>query len=144
MFTTHTPTRIIEETGIFFNLCGKEFWTELNMIQHLKEHINGNKTDETIFCKLRWIGIHDKNALNQYMINHVESLLKGDMEEKEFWNEVVQKLATITESKDETNTVTDKEEEEDDNEKEWSMEDSELYAGFDEDGNMIFKDHDEE
>ena len=28
MFTTHTPTRI-EETGIYCNLCGDEFWTEL-------------------------------------------------------------------------------------------------------------------
>ena len=49
MFTTHTPTRI-EETGIFCNLCGEEFWTELNMIQHLKEHIHGCKTDEPFFC----------------------------------------------------------------------------------------------
>ena len=82
MFTTHTPTRI-EETGIFCNLCGEEFWTELNMIQHLKEHINGSKTDEPFFCKLCGIGIHDKNAINQHMINHVESVLKEDMEEKE-------------------------------------------------------------
>ena len=68
------------------------------------------------------------------------------MEEKEFWNKVVQKLATITESEDETksNTETDKEEEED-NEEESSMDDSELYAGFDEDGNRIVEDdHDEE
>ena len=99
MFPTHTPTRI-RETGIFCHLCGEEFWTELNMIQHLKEHIKGSKTDEPFFCKLCGIGIHDKNAINQHMINHVESVLKEDMEEKEFRNDVVKQLATITESED--------------------------------------------
>ena len=143
MFTTHTPTRI-EETGIFCNLCGEEFWTELTMIQHLKEHINGRKTDEPFFCKLCGIGIHDKNAINQHMKNHVESVLKEDMEEKKFQKEVVQKLATISESEDETKSNTETDKEEEDNEEELIMDDSELYAGFDEDGNRIVEDdHDE-
>ena len=50
MFTTHT-TRI-EETGIFCNLCGAEFWTELDMINNLKEHMNGSQTDEPFFCSV--------------------------------------------------------------------------------------------
>ena len=82
MFTTYTPTRI-EETGIFCNLCGEEFWTELDMINHLKEHMTGSQTDEPFFCKLCGIGISDKNAINQHMINHVEDVLKEDFEAKE-------------------------------------------------------------
>ena len=101
MFTTHTPTRI-EETGIFGNICGEKFWTELNMIQRLKNHINASKTDEPFFWKLWGIGIHDTNYINQHMINHVESVLKEDMEEKKSQNKVAQKLATITEVEDET------------------------------------------
>ena len=81
------------------------------------------------------------------MINHVESVLKEDMEDKESRNnEVIQKLTTITESEDETksNTEPDDEEKEDD-EEESSLDDSDLYAGFDEDGNRIVEDeHDEE
>ena len=115
MFTTHTPTRI-EETGIFCNLCGEEFWTELNMIQHLKEHINGSKTDEPFFCKLCGIGIHDKNAINQHMINHVENVLKEDREDKESRHKVVQKLSTITEKKDEEKLEAELEMEDEENE----------------------------
>ena len=74
------------------------------------------------------------------MINHVESVLKEDMEEKEFRNEVVQKLATISESEDETKSNTETDKEEEDNEEESIMDDSELYAGFDEDGNRIVED----
>ena len=80
------------------------------------------------------------------MINHVESVLKEDMEDKESQNEVIQKLATITENEDEkkSNTEPDEEEKEDDTE-DSSLDDSDLYAGFDEDGNRIVEDdHDEE
>ena len=110
------------------------------MIQNLKEHMNGSKTDEPFFCG---IGLCDKNVINQHMINHVEGVLKEDMEDKESRNEVIQKLA---ESDDETksNTEPDKEEKEDDKE-ESSLDDSDLYAGFHEDGNRIVEDdHDEE
>ena len=100
MSTTHTPTRI-EDTGIFCNLCGEEFWTELDIIKHLKEHINGNKNDEPFFCKLCGIGLCDENAINQHMSNHVENVLKEDLEAKETNNMVVEKLATITEIEDE-------------------------------------------
>ena len=69
------------------------------------------------------------------------------MEDKESQNnEVIQKLATIIESKDETksNTEPDEEEKQDDKE-ESSLDDSDLYAGFDEDCNRIVEDeHDEE
>ena len=61
MFATHTPTRI-EETGIHCNLCGEQFWTELDMINHLKAHINCSKTDDPFFCKLCEIGLSEKNA----------------------------------------------------------------------------------
>ena len=79
MFTTHTPTRI-EETGIYCNLCGEEFWTELDMINHLTEHMKGLKTDEPFFCKLCGIGLSVKNAINRHMIDHVENVLKEDIE----------------------------------------------------------------
>ena len=85
MFTTHTSTRI-EETGTFCNLCSEEFWTELDIINHLKEHMNGSQTDEPFFCKLCGISISDKNAINQQMINHVEAVLKEDFDAKESRN----------------------------------------------------------
>ena len=122
--TTHTPTRI-EETGIFCNLCGEEFWTELDIIKHLKEHINGNKTDKPFFCKLCGIGLSDKNAINQHMINHVENVLKEDLEAKETNNMVVEKLATITENEDEAKSESSE------------ADDYDYYEGFDEDGNRI-------
>ena len=111
MFTTHTPTRI-EETGIYCNLCGEEFWTELDMINHLKAHINGSKTDEPFFCKLCGIGLSEKNAINQHMINHVENVLQEGREAKENSNKVVKKLATITENEDETKSESEPDEEE--------------------------------
>ena len=129
MFTTHTPTRI-EETGIFCNLCGEEFWTELDMIKHLEEHMKGNKTNEPFFCKLCGIGLSERNAINQHMISHVENVLKEDCEAKESRKEVVQKLATITENEEEA-----KSEEELDQEDE---EDFETFMKeFDEDGKRI-------
>ena len=129
MFTTHTPTRI-EETGIFCNLCGEEFWTELDMINHLKEHMNGSQTEEPFFCKLCGIGISDKNAINQHMINHVEAVLKEDFEAKESINEVIQKLDTITENEAETISGKELDKEEEDNFESFMKE-------FDADGNRI-------
>ena len=121
MSTTHTPTRI-EKTGIFFNLRSGEFWTELDIIKRLKEHIIGNKTDEPFFCKLSGIGLCDKNALNQHMINHVQNILKEDLEAKETNNIVVKKLATITENEDEAKSESSEADDYDYNE------------GFNEDG----------
>ena len=137
MFTTHTPTRI-EETGIYCNLCGEEFWNELDMIKHLEEHIKGSKTDKPFFCKLCGIGLSERNAINQHMINHVENVLKEDREAKESRHKVVQKLSTITENKDEEKSEAELENEHEENEVE--LDDSDLYEGFDEDGNGITED----
>ena len=137
MSTTHTPKKI-EETGMFCNLCGEEFWTELDIIKHLKEHINGSKTDEPFFCKLCGIGLCERNAINQHMINHVENVLKEDREAKESRHKVVQKLSTITENKDEEKSEAELENE--DEESEVELDDSDLYEGFDEDGNRITED----
>ena len=130
MFTTHTPTRI-EDTGIFCNLCGEEFWTELNMIKHLKEHMNGSQSDEPFFCKLCGIAISDKNAINQHMINHVEAALKEYFDAKESINEVIQKLDTITEN--EADIISEKEP--DKEEEEYYFES--FMKEFDADGNRI-------
>ena len=43
MFVTHISTRI-EETRIFCNLCGEEFWAELEKIKHLEESMKVRKT----------------------------------------------------------------------------------------------------
>jgi hypothetical protein len=129
-FTTHTPTRI-EETGMYCNLCGEEFWTELDMINHLKAHINGSKTDEPFFCKLCGIGLSEKNAINLHMISHVENVLLEDQEAKENCDKVVQKLATITENEDEAKSESEPNEKEDD--------DFDYHEGFDEDGNRIIE-----
>ena len=54
----------------------------MNTIEHLKEHMNGSQTDEPFFCKLCEIGLSDKNAINQNMMNHVETILKEEFEAK--------------------------------------------------------------
>ena len=112
MFKTHTPTRI-EDTGIFCNLCGEEFWKELDMVQHLNEHINGCKTDEPSYCKLCGIGLTEKDAINKHMISHVESVLKEDNDAKATVTDVIEKLATITESEKEADLETELDNEED-------------------------------
>ena len=43
MFGTHIPTRI-RETRLFCSLCGEDFWTELDVIKHLEEPMNGRKS----------------------------------------------------------------------------------------------------
>ena len=137
MFTTHTPTRI-EETGIYCNLCGEEFWTELDMIKHLEKHIKGSQTDEPFFCKLCGIGLSERNAINQHMINCVENVLKEDREDKESKSKVVQILSTISENEDEEKSESEFEIEDEENEGE--LDHSDLYEGFDEDGNRIIED----
>ena len=47
------------------------------------------------------------------MISHVESVLKEDMDSKALVNEVVEKLATITESKNEAESETELDNDED-------------------------------
>ena len=137
MFTTHTPTRI-EETGIYCNLCGDKFWTELDMIKHLEKHMKGSQTDEPFSCKLCGIGLSDSNVINQHVINHVGNVLKEDREDKESRNKVVQKLSTITENKDEKKLEVELEIEDEENYDD--LDDSDLYEGFDEDGNRITED----
>ena len=72
------------------------------------------------------------------MINHVENVLKEDREAKESRHKVVQKLSTITENKDEEKSEAELENE--DEESEVELDDSDLYEGFDEDGNRITED----
>ena len=90
MFKTHTPTRI-EDTGIFCNLCGEEFWKELGLVQHLNEDIKGCKTNESFYCKLCGIGLTETDAITKHMRSHVESVLKEDMDSKASVYEVVEK-----------------------------------------------------
>ena len=129
MFKTHTPTRI-EDTGIFCNLCGEEFWKELDMVQYLNEHINGCKTDEPFYSKLCGIGFTEKDAINKRMISHAESVLKEDNDAKATVNEVIEKLATITESEKEADSETEL-----DNDEDFES----FMKEFDQDGNRILK-----
>ena len=128
MFTTHTPTRI-EDTGIFCNLCGEEFWKELDMVHHLNDHMKGYKTDEPFFCKLCGIGLTEKDAINKHMISHIENVLKEDMDAKASINAVVEKLATISETEHEPESEEELDEDED-------LES--FMKEFDQDGNRIF------
>ena len=59
------------------------------------------------------------------MIDHVENVLKEDLEAKETNNMVVEKLATITENEDEAKSESSE------------ADDYDYYEGFDEDGNQI-------
>ena len=43
MFATHISTRI-KGTRLFCSLCGEDFWTELDVIKHLEEPMNGRKS----------------------------------------------------------------------------------------------------
>ena len=54
--------------------------------------MKGSKSVEQYFCKLCGIGFSEINAINPYMINQVEFVLKDDLETKESINQVVQKL----------------------------------------------------
>ena len=129
MFKIHTPTRI-EDTGIFWNLCGEEFWNELDIVHHLNEHIKGCKTDEPFYCKLCGIGLTEKDAINKHMMSHVESVLKEDKDAKASFNEVVEKLSIITESENEAVSETEIDEDED----------IESFMNkFDQDGNRTFQ-----
>ena len=78
--------------------------------------MEGSQTDEPFFCKLCGIGLSDRNAINQHMINHVENVLKEDREDKESRHKVVQKLSTITEKKDEEKLEAELEMEDEENE----------------------------
>ena len=100
--------------------------------------MKGSQTDEPFFCKLCGIGLSDKNAINQHMINHVENVLKEDREDKESTNKVVQKLSTITENTGEEKLKAELEIEDEENYDE--LDDSDLYKGFDEYGNRITED----
>ena len=93
-------------------------------------YMNGSQTDEPLFCKLCGIGISDKNAINQHMINHVEAVLKEDFEAKESINEVIQKLDIITENEAETISGKELDKEEEDDFESFMKE-------FDADGNRI-------
>ena len=73
------------------------------------------------------------------MINHVENVLKEDRDDKESRHKVVQKLSTITEKKDEEKLEAELEMEDEENEVE--LDDSDLYEGFNEDGNRINEDN---
>ena len=98
--------------------------------------MKGSQTDKPFFCKLCGIGLNNRNTINQHMINHVENVLKEDGEDKESGKKVVQKLSTITENKDEEQLEAELEDEENYDE----LDDSDLYEGFDEDGNKITED----
>ena len=64
------------------------------------------------------------------MISHVENVLKEDLEAKVSKNEVIQKMATITEDEDESKSEAELEKEDEDDFDEFMKE-------FDEDGNRI-------
>ena len=83
------------------------------MVQHLNEHIKGCKTDEPFYCKLCGIGLTEKDAINNHMISHVESVLKEDNDAKATVNEGIEKLATITESEKEADSETELDNDED-------------------------------
>ena len=100
------------------------------MVQHLNEHINGCKTDEPFYCKLCGIGLTEKDAIKKHMISHVESVLTRDNDAKATVNDVIEKLATITESGKKADSETEL-----DNDEDFES----FMKEFDQDGNRILK-----
>ena len=91
----------MEKLRIYFNLCSAEFGTEIDMIKYLEEHMQEIRCTEPFFSKLCGIGLSERYAINQLMMNHVENVLKEDVEAKETTNKVIKKLATIIANEDE-------------------------------------------
>ena len=70
----------IEETVMLCNIYGEEFWTQLDIIKHLKEPTKGSKTVKQYFCKLCGTGLLEINAMHQHMINHAKNFVQEDLE----------------------------------------------------------------
>ena len=140
----HTNTKHFstdhDECNFKCKVCGNTFWNSLDLIKHLNEHVlkeNIKYTDchdEPFRCKIcgTFKSMNDQDIRN-HVIKHVEDTIKH---QKESTTDVTEILSTIEEESE------DSENERDENEEaETSLNDSELYAGFDEDGNRITDDN---
>ena len=118
-------------------VCNKLFWNSLDLINHLNDHVvkeNIRYTechDEPFRCKICWTFTStNDNDIRKHVINHVEDTLKP--KEDTTTKDVTEIFPTIEEEQEDSETERDESEEE-----EISFNDSDLYAGFDEDGNRI-------
>ena len=123
-----------EEYNFNCKVCGKTFWNSLDLIKHLNLHVLKENIEDTDFhdepfcCKI--CGTF-KSMNDQDIRNHVNKHVED----------------TIKYPKDSTTDVTEEEPEGSENERdenkeaETSMNDSEVFAGFYQDGNRITDDN---
>ena len=110
-------------------VCKKVFWNSLELVKHLNDHVvkeNIRYTEchvEPFRCKIcgTFTSMND-NDIRKHVIKHVEETLKPKEDSSK---DVTKILPTIEEELEESE------------EAEASLNDSDLYAGFDEDGNRI-------
>ena len=121
-------------------VCNKIFWNSLELICHLNDHVVKDNIkytechDEPFRCKIcgTFTSINDYD-IRKHVIKHVEDTLKP---KQDFTKDVSEILSTIEEEQEESEIERDECEE-----AETSLNDSDLYAGFDEDGNRISEEH---
>ena len=117
-------------------VCKKVFWNSLDLVKHLNDHVvkeNIKYTechDEPFRCKIcgTFTSVNDDD-IRKHVIKHVEETLKP---KEDLSKDVTKILPTIEEESEESETERDEIEE-----AETSLNDSDLFAGFDEDGNRI-------
>ena len=107
-------------------VCHKTFWNSLDLVKHQNEHIKYTDChDEPFRCKIcRTFTSLIDDEIRQHVIKHVEDTLYP---KEDYIKDVTELFPTIEEELEDSQTE----------ESDTSLNDSELYAGFDEDGNRI-------
>ena len=114
----------------------KVFWNSLDIVKHLNDHvvkknIKYTECHDEPFC-LKICGtftLLNDDDIKKHVIKHVKETLKP---KEDSFKDVTKIIPTIEEESEESETEMDNIEE-----AETSLNDSDLYAGFDEDGNRI-------
>ena len=117
----------------------QKFWNGLDLVSHLNDHVAKENIkytechDEPFRCKIcgTFTSMIDED-IRRHVIKHVEDTLKP---KEDYSKDVTEILSPIEEESEDSEIERDEIKESD-----TSLNDSELYAGFDEDGNRIVED----
>ena len=128
--TKHLSTDI-DDYRFNCKVCHKTFWNSLDLVKHLNEHVAEENIkytdchDEPFRCKIcgTFTSLID-DEIRKHVIKHVEDTLNP---KEDYSKDMTELLPTIEEELEDSQTE----------ESDTSLNDSELYAGFDEDGNRI-------
>ena len=114
----------------------KKYWNSLDLVRHLNDHVVKENVkypechDEPFCCKIcgTFTSMND-HAIRKHVIKHVEDSLSP---KENCITDATEILSTIEEEPEDSEAESDEPDE-----AEVSLNDSDLYAGFDEDGNRI-------